>query len=208
MKKIFTTSAKNLWILAFMLFSAFTLTSCLDEDEEIGATISGHWFGDMDMFYNGERARGSEVEFYQSWSYDHGTGVQVDYYAYHAVTSYFNWRVRNGILYLTFDDPALDCAIVDYRLSYDYFSGYIADYYTLENLTHFNLRNYDRYWSSYGYGYYDYYDPYYYAKATRSAADSTATDSTKVYNEGYHGIRGVNMKKAGTLPQNEKAENK
>lgn len=196
MKTMNTHFQKLLWMAAIMLTTALTLTSCLDEDDEIGNAVSGHWFGDMDMYYNGEPARGSEIEFYTGWGYDHGKGVQVDYYSRHAVTSYFTWQVRNRILYLTFDDPALDCAIVDYRLSYDYFSGYIADYYTLENLTHFNLRNYDRYWSSYGYGYYDdyYYDDYYYVKATRAATatDSTATATAK--EKSYHGVRGVNMK--------------
>lgn len=189
MKTITSHFQKLLCLLAIMSTAVVTLTSCLDDDDEIGNAVSGHWFGDMDMYYNGERARGSEIEFNRGWSYDRGSGVQVDYYARHAVTSYFTWRVQNRILYLTFDDPSLDCAIVDYRLSYDYFSGYIADYYTLENLTHFNLRSYDRYWSDYGYGYYDYY----YVKATRSAAapDSTAAaDSTN-----YHGVRGVNMKR-------------
>ena len=85
------------------------------------------------------------------------------------------------MIYFTFDDPALDCAIVDYSLSYDYFRGYIADYNTLENLTYFNLRNYAHYWDSYGYG--SYYD-YYVKGQTRSVADSTS----------YHGIRGIYLK--------------
>ncbi len=134
MKTITSHFQKLLCLLAIMSTAVVTLTSCLDDDDEIGNAVSGHWFGDMDMYYNGERARGSEIEFNRGWSYDRGSGVQVDYYARHAVTSYFTWRVQNRILYLTFDDPSLDCAIVDYRLSYDYFSGYIADYYTLENL--------------------------------------------------------------------------
>ena len=61
----------------------------------------------------------------------------------------------------------------------------------MENQTHFNLRNYDRYWDRYGYGY---YDDYYYVKATRAATDSTAVDSV-VVDDKYHGVRGVNMKK-------------
>ena len=191
MKTLYSHFQKMAWMLAMLLTATITLTSCFDAAQEIGNAVSGHWFGDMDMYYNGERARGTEIEFYSGWGYDRGRGVQIDYYAYHAETSYFNWQVRNRILYLVFDDPALDCAIVDYRLSYDYFSGYIADYYTLENQTHFNLRNYDRYWDRYGYGY---YDDYYYVKATRAATDSTAVDSV-VVDDKYHGVRGVNMKK-------------
>jgi hypothetical protein len=138
--------------------------------------------------YTGERARGSEIEFKTGWGYDHGTGVEVDYYSYHAVTNYFDWRVRNRILYLTFDDPNLNCAIVDYRLTRDYFRGYIADYNTLENLTYFSLRNYDHEWDEYGYGYYDDY----YVKATRAAtADSLAADTAVV----GRGIRGIYLNK-------------
>ena len=75
-----------------LLTATITLTSCFDEDQEIGNAVSGHWFGDMDMYYNGERARGTEIEFYSGWGYDRGRGVQIDYYAYHAETSYFNWQ--------------------------------------------------------------------------------------------------------------------
>lgn len=178
------TFTKNIWMLSLLLMTSVALTSCMDDDDRIGYNISGHWFGDMDMYFDGERARGSELEFRTGWGYDHGTGVEIDYYLYHAVTSYFDWKVRNGILYFTFDDPKLDCAIVDYTLGPDYFRGYIADSYTLENQTYFSLRNYDRYWEQYGYGDYDYY----YVKGTRAAQDSTAADSC------YHGVRGVNMK--------------
>ena len=176
------TFNNKLWMLAILLCSTFAFTSCMDEDDEIGYTISGHWFGDMDMYYNGERSVGSEIEFYSNYGYDRGTGVEIDYYRYHAVTTYFNWQVRNRVLYLTYEDPALDCAIVDYRLSYDYFSGYIADFNTLENLTSFRLRNYDRY-----------------VKGARAAGDSIAatTPNSEVK---YHGIRGVNMKKENAEP--------
>ena len=178
---------KNFWALGLMLAALFSFSSCMDDDDHIGYDVSGHWFGDMDMYYNGEKALGTEIEFYNaSWGYDRGTGVEIDYYRAHAETTYFNWRVSNRVIYLTFDNPDLDCAIVDYTLSYDYFRGYIADYYTLENQTYFNLRNYDRYWDNYGYsGYYNGYDYYdYYVKGTRAENDSVC-----------HGIRGVNMKK-------------
>ena len=158
----------------------------MDDDDRIGYDIQGHWFGDMDMYYQGEHARGSELEFTTGWGYSSGKGVEVDYYRYHSITNYFNWQVRNRILYLTFEDPSLDCAIVDYTLSYDYCRGYIADPRTLENLTYFNLRNYDRYWNSYGYGDYSYY---YVKQQTRAASDSVSADST------YHGERGIYLPK-------------
>ena len=172
---------KNFWALALLFAALFSLSSCVrDEDDRIGYDVKGHWFGDMDMFFNDERAQGSEIEFKNTgWGYDRGTGVEVDYYRFHAVTNYFNWRVVNRVIYLTFEDEDLDCAIVDYSLGYDYFRGFIADYHTLENQTPFNLRNYDRYWNEYGYAYNynnyynDYYD-YYYVKGTRIPCDSSA----------------------------------
>ena len=174
---------KNMWMVSLMFIATMGMTSCDDvyywiEDSEVGCAVSGHWFGDMDMYnsYTGERAQGSEVQFYSGWCYNHGRGVEIDYY-YHArpVCNEFEWEVVNGNIYLTFlDDPDLDCVIADYHLSDDYFSGYIdgCDGYCAR----FSLRAYDRYWKSYGYGTY----------ATRAAEDS---DTTQV-----KGIRGCNMK--------------
>lgn len=192
-------------MLSFMLMALFCFSSCMDDDDHIGYDVKGHWFGDMDMYYNGERAQGSEIEFKSTgWGYDRGTGVEVDYYRFHAVTNYFDWRVSNRVIYLTFDDPNLDCAIVDYSLGYDYFRGYIADYHTLENQTHFSLRNYDRYWDTYGYS--SYYD--YYVKGTRAEGDSIASDvvpsdsassaplsiDSSTETSSYNGIRGIYLK--------------
>lgn len=172
-------------MLGLLLMALVSFSSCMDDDDRVGYNIQGHWFGDMDMYYNGERARGSELEFDSGWGWGNksGTGVEVDYYMYRAITNRFDWRVQNQIIYLTFSDPQLDCAIVDYTLGYDYFRGYIADYNTLENQTYFTLRNYDRYWDEYGYG-------GYYVKGTRAATDSIAADSIG----DYRGIRGINMK--------------
>ncbi len=171
----------------------FSLSSC-DEDERIGYSLSGHWFGDLDMWYNGEKALGSEIEFHPTgWGASSGTGVEVDYYNYGSKTHYFNYRIREGIIYLLFDDPNLDCAIVDYRLSYYYFSGYIADYYTLQNQTYFNLRSYDYYWDDYGYGNYGYY----YSKGEAFQGDSIQNDSVQNLTKENKPfcIRGVNKMK-------------
>lgn len=189
------TLYKNISMMSILFIALFSLSSCMDKDEEIGFyVVQGHWFGDMDMYYNGERARGSELEFNTGWSYSRGTGVEIDYYRRGSITNYFDWEVHNRILYLTFDDPNLDCAIVDYSLTRDYFSGYIANPVTLENETYFNLRNYDRYWDSYGYG--GYYSPYYAPAQTRAEADSIDTVPSDAAVTAPRGIRGVNMKKA------------
>ena len=172
-------------MLSVLLGALFLFASCdryywyEDRDDEIGYAVSGHWFGDLDMYnsYTGERAQGSEIEFYHSnWGYYRGTGVEIDYY-YRArpVTNYFDWEVRDRALYLYFDDPDLDCVIVDYRLSSTYFTGYIEGYDGYR--TRFSLRSYDRYWDDYGYG-------GYYFRSANEESDSTAVK----------GIRGSNLK--------------
>lgn len=189
-----------LWMMGLMVMAMFSLTSC-DEDEMIGMDVSGHWFGDMDMYINGERARGSEIEFQpMGWGYSYGRGIEVDYYYRGTITHYFDYQIRNGIIYLTFDDPLLDCAIVDYHLNYRYFRGYIADYYSLMNQTYFDLRSYDQYWDTYGYGGYVYYTKE--NNMEDAWNDSTANDTTHLAtrsasDEQPYCIRGVNMKKTG-----------
>ncbi len=154
MKKI----TQNYWMFAIMMACTLSLTSCyMDEDENVGYNVQGHWFGDMDMWIGEEKARGSEIEFIPSgWGYTHGRGVEVDYYYRGSVTHRFNYEIRNGIVYMQFDDPELDCLIRDYTVGYDYFRGYIADIYG-DNQAYFSLRSYDRYWDQYGYNsYYGY----------------------------------------------------
>ena len=180
------------WMLGLMLCTLTAFTSC-DEDEEIGLELKGRWFGDMDMWYDGnEKAIGSEIEFIPyGWGYDKGTGEEVDYYRRGTVIHNFDYRIRDGVIYMTFDDPDLDCAIVDYRLSYNYFSGYIADYFSLENRTHFNLRNYDRYWDQYGYG------RYYNVKGDKFNTDQTVSGDSIATQTGEEPryIRGVNRQR-------------
>lgn len=177
---------KNIGMMSMMFIAMMGFTSCDDAyywidntDREVGYTISGHWFGDMDMYnaYTGERAEGSEIEFTSGWNTRHGRGIEIDYYYYaRPVRNEFEWEVVDGYIYLTFlSDPDLDCVIGDYRLTNDYFSGYIdgCDGYS----TKFSLRNYDRYWNTYGYTHY----------STRSAEDNDSTQVVK-------GIRGCNRK--------------
>lgn len=181
------TLYKNMWMMSIALMTITGFTSCDDvydwvEDSEVGYAISGHWFGDMDMYnaYTGEPAEGSEIQFYSGWDYSHGRGVEIDYYYYaRPVRNEFEWEVIDGCIYLTFlRNPGLDCVIADYNLSDDYFSGYIDGFDGYS--TRFRLRSYDRYWKSYGYA----------AYITRSAGDA---DTTQVVT----GIRGCNMKKEG-----------
>ncbi len=177
----------KMWMMGLLFVALFGLSSCeIDEDYMVASNISGHWFGDLDMWYGNEKARGSEIEFIPS-SYNayRGRGTEVDYYRRGRVVHYFDWFVRDGVIYLRFDDPYLDCAIANYRLNYSYFSGDIADYYTLRPETHFRLRNYEHYWHDYG------YDDYYYVKG-ESNWDEAADSIADAHEENAVYIRGVN----------------
>ncbi len=199
-------------ILSMMLICGIGLTSCEDiEDEGVGYQLQGHWFGDLDMYYDGIPARGSDIIFYpQGWGYTRGTGTQIDYYGRYGYTQVrhdFSYYVENGIIYFTFyDEPDLDCTISNYGLNTEYFWGRIDGRYSS---TDFRLKNYDRYWSSDGYGYPDYtYDelyysdyyhtPYYYTKGEQHAdlwTDSIAVDSSSTQQETTRpkATRGVNQ---------------
>ena len=178
----------NTLILAMGLF---LLTSC-DEDALIGNTLTrveGRWFGDMDMYVNGQKARGSDIQFTaRNFSGTRGWGVEYDYYGRYGsltVRHDFDWEVVNGIIYLTYDDPDLDCAIRQFSLNSRHFTGWIDGY---ESSTYFDLYSYDYYWDDCGYGAYD-YDYYWYDNYYVKGQDGTAPNDTTVTCS-----RGVNMK--------------
>ena len=91
------------------------------------------------------------------------------------------WTVRDGIIYLRFDNPELDCNIRDYSLSPDYFEGYMDGVYSS---TWFTLRNYERYWNDYGYWSAGY--------SYRNGAD-VRSDSVQVYKKIPKCVRTVNV---------------
>ena len=97
------------------------------------------------------------------------------------VEHYFTWTVRDGIIYLRFDNPELDCNIRDYSLSPDYFEGYMDGVYSS---TWFTLRNYERYWNDYGYWSAGY--------SYRNGAD-VRSDSVQVYKKIPKCVRTVNV---------------
>ena len=180
------------WMLGLMLCTLTAFTSC-DEDDEIGLDLKGRWFGDMDMCYGNEKAIGSEIEFIPyGWGYDKGTGEEVDYYRRGTVIHHFDYHIHNGVIYMDFDDPDLDCSIVDYRLNYNIFKGYIiSDNDPLAEPFYFNLRNYDRYWDQYGYG------RYYNVKGDKFNTDQTVSGDSIATQTGEEPryIRGVNRQR-------------
>ena len=196
---------KNLWMLGMMFVTLFSLTSCEYELEQaVGYDVSGHWYGDLDMWIDGRKCTSSEIEFMpQGWGYRKGRGVQIDHlYSYH-VSNYFNYEIVGSSIYLYFEDSSLDCVIRDYRISESYFTGYMDGVY---ESTRFNLKNYEHYYSEYGSGFYGYY----YAREDMGwdmtdsiASDSIASDSItsdslnieSTISETPRLTRGVNMKK-------------
>lgn len=103
-------------------------SGCEEDDDYRGYMLSGRWFGDLGMMVDGQPAIGSDLEFIPQdyGGYTRGYGYETDYYhgwrgRVEIVEHYFTWMVRDGIIYLRFDNPELDCNIRDYSLSPDYF---------------------------------------------------------------------------------------
>ena len=190
----------NIALMSVMLIASFGFTSCnYDEDNHVGYQLQGHWFGDLNMYYDGIPARGSDIIFYpEGWGYRQGTGTQIDYYGRYGYTQVrhdFRYHVTNEIIYLTFyDEPDLDCTISRYGLNSENFWGRIDGRYSS---TDFTLRNYDRYWDKYGYSNYDYdydrryYDTYYYTRTI--VAPSTHDAMSDTLNAQPKATRGVNL---------------
>lgn len=178
---------KYLYTIAITLAALCTFTSC-DEDEMVGYNlVNGHWFGDLDMWYGNQKANGSEITFtpWNEFSNRYGTGVEIDYYNYRTITHVFDWEVRDGVIYLEFDDPNLDCVISDYSINSYRFRGWLTpfDSWTGElfedDATRFELRDYDTYWGTYGYGN-SYYNRYAKQEVSNSDAlwDEASSDTT------------------------------
>ncbi len=109
-----------------------SLSSCTDEDEAM--VLSGEWHGNWNMWYEDEYGdRWTSNETYLRFDRSHstsGTGTQVDYYRrgpYEYLVYRFNWRVSNGVIYLTYPhDPEMDVNIYNYHLDNGVFDGYFG----------------------------------------------------------------------------------
>lgn len=193
MKKI---SCWTFCVMAVLMSLSFT--SC-DRDVDEAMALSGQWRGDFGMYYfdrfgNRWDSYDTDIVFYPEYEYaTHGYGKQVDYYdrgPYRNVYYYFNWNIRNGVIYLTYPRAHdLDAAIYDYRLNERYFSGWFGEgserfkLYKLTGFYDWNCYTHYSYYDDY-YGY-DVFPNYYYAK-TRGAenADSAAPADDVVMRRG------------------------
>lgn len=179
-------------MVALTTLTAFT--SC-DDDIDQAMALSGEWTGDFGMYYEIEDpytgrwisfdASQTDLVFYPEYEYaTYGTGKQIDYYRYGPYKYqyyYFNWRVRNGIVYMEYPyDPGLNVAINDYRMSSTRFTGWIGDVkFSLYKMRDFY--NWGDYYGDYGYGWNDgwYWDDYYYSKG-RDGKQSVEPDTSNL----------------------------
>ena len=172
MKKIYNT----LVMMAIVAMTA-TFTSC-DEDIAIANSLEGTWSGTMYVYtsYNGHDyyATSTDIEFIgDPLRWTRGTGYWVDHYSnapWDYVANHIEWKVNNRNIDIYFVEEDTWMTISDYRLSDNYFTGYIYDG---SNDVEFRLRHIDSpNWSSYRYGY-----DYYWSRETRGIDnDSTVVE--------------------------------
>lgn len=86
-------------------------SGCEEDDDYRGYMLSGRWFGNLGMMVDGQPAIGSDLEFIPQdyGGYTQGYGYETDYYygwrgRVEIVEHYFTWTVRDGIIYLRFDN--------------------------------------------------------------------------------------------------------
>ena len=179
MKKLYSQAATLLLALTALL----TLNSC-DKDTMLAYDLDGIWEGSVaSKFFSyryGQATEYTDVEicFSQSGAWEAGgTGYEIDWYGRNSYKSYFRWSVRNGRIYIDYDDTHYTVVVRDFDIGYhggrEYFNGYFDRYDTGEELAHFSLRKIVS-GNSYRYA-----DPYY----AREKRDSVATDSVGSANE-------------------------
>ena len=188
---------------------ALSFVAC-DEDTETAIRLEGEWTGDFGMYSIAQQydrygrpmydaygypitvtydAEYSNIRFYWDGG-SHGHGEQIDFYRYGPYrwqSYYFVWQVNNGVLYMKYNyDHQLDCAIYDYYMDYNYFTGRIGNSnggytnFKLFKLSDFNSWNrYDRA-TYYGYEYYDDYIGYYVKGRDSQPLADTAQDVGEV----------------------------
>ncbi len=131
MKKFYTFITTVLMTLT----ATTVLTSCDNNDTYQARTLDGNWTGYIDTYYADrwgltENSYRTTMFFNQTNRYG-GNGYEVDYDAYSPYDDYyyceFIWEVYNGTIRIRYADSWNDVLIYDYRLSSNYFEGYMDD---------------------------------------------------------------------------------
>lgn len=139
MKKIFN-------LVALLGIMTLMLTSC-NRDERISWTLDGIWEGEVATEYFSHRwqevvvqYQSVDIEFYaDSWG-GRGRGIEYDYTGYDTYYACeFYYEVRNGRIYLDYDDGSRMMIDRDYYLTNRVFEGNFCDYRTGEFVASFKF---------------------------------------------------------------------
>ena len=135
-------------LMMMVLLSALTLTSC-DEDTETAYDLDGIWQGTINGNYYQDRygyteSWDTEIRFYQNGDFSRGgSGEERDWdYRGKCYSSRFDWKVRNGRIYLYYDDGyniVIDRYDLYWRSNTQRFRGYFEDFDTGDQLASFDL---------------------------------------------------------------------
>jgi len=145
MKRIFT-QAKAMFIA---LVAVLALASC-NSDQQLAYDLDGVWQGSIASEYFSYRFgrtmeyTDAEICFSQRGAWEAGgTGYEIDWYGRSYTKSYFHWSVRNGRIYIDYDDATYTVVVRDFDVYYRggqrYFNGYFDNEQTGETLAHFDL---------------------------------------------------------------------
>lgn len=142
------TMIERIGLMMMVLLSALTLTSC-DEDAEMAYDLDGIWQGTINGNYYQDRYGytenwDTEIRFYQNGDFSRGgTGEERDWnYRGRCYSSRFDWKVRNGRIYLYYDDGyniVIDRYDLYWRSNTQRFRGYFEDFDTGDQLASFDL---------------------------------------------------------------------
>ncbi|MDD6009745.1 MAG: hypothetical protein PUC25_10245 [Prevotellaceae bacterium] len=142
------TMIERMGLMMMVLLSALTLTSC-DEDTETAYDLDGIWQGTINGNYYQDRygyteSWDTEIRFYQNGDFSRGgSGEERDWdYRGKCYSSRFDWKVRNGRIYLYYDDGyniVIDRYDLYWRSNTQRFRGYFEDFDTGDQLASFDL---------------------------------------------------------------------
>ena len=142
------TMIERIGLMMMVLLSALTLTSC-DEDTETAYDLDGIWQGTINGNYYQDRygyteSWDTEIRFYQNGDFSRGgSGEERDWdYRGKCYSSRFDWKVRNGRIYLYYDDgynSVIDRYDLYWRSNTQRFRGYFEDFDTGDQLASFDL---------------------------------------------------------------------
>lgn len=145
-------------MLVLVATMGLSLTSC--EDEDIANTLEGTWEGNTYMYsyYNGRyyQSTYSYVDFtLDPFHFTSGSGHWVDYYSnapWDYVANHIDWRVRDGVIQIYFEEDNYTIYIERYALNDDHFTGTI--YWDNDNDRNFDLvHTSSPNWNNYYWGY-------------------------------------------------------